>query len=131
LSTEHPFLSGRFKTDGATIFLDGIGEDETALLDLKYKQFAFREVLRTLFRDLDFEAGAVARWRPLDGKASIVIDPERSFGRPIATQSGVPTFVLDSAVKAEGSVRVVARQFEVSEAVVRDAQRFHAMLDAA
>lgn len=132
LSTDRPFLVGKFKTDGETIFLDGNSAlVKSELLDLKRNQYVIREVVQSQFRDLDCENEVVVRWRPFNGKPSIVVDPKRSFGRPVAEATGVPTEALVAAVAAEGSLRVVARQFEVSEAVVRDAIKFHQSLEAA
>lgn len=65
------------------------------------------------------------------GKDTIVIDPQRSFGQPIAAEYGVPTVALAEAVKSEGSVDHVARLYEVSPSVVRDAVRFQEYLMAA
>jgi len=122
---ERPFSTRRFRTDGRTIFLDSLhrsGAEE--LLDLKTKQYAFKQVLERSFKDLDLEGDAVARWRPFHGKPSIVIDPLRSFGQPVATNYGVPTAALAGAVEAEGSIERVARLYEVPPAVVRDAVDF-------
>lgn len=77
------------------------------------------------------EQDVVRRWRPFGGKDSIVVDPARSFGQPVAARFGVPTIVLAEAVEAEGSVARVAAVYEVDQAVVRDAVRFHAELAAA
>lgn len=132
LGTDRPFLEGKFKTDGETIFLDGNSElEKKELLDLKRNQYVIREVVQSQFRDLDSENEIVVRWRPFNGKPSIVIDPKRSFGRPIAEASGVPTAALAAAVNAERSVKLVSRQFEVPEAVVRDAVKFQQALEAA
>ena len=80
---------------------------------------------------LDIEGDIVVRWRPFQGRDSIVIDPRRAFGQPIAAISGVPTVALAEAVTAEGSTERVARLYEVPVAVVRDAVRFEASLQAA
>ena len=80
---------------------------------------------------LDIEADAVARWRPYHGKPTIVIDPKRAFGKPIASASGVPTVALSDAVKAEGSPERVARLYEVPVTIVRDAIGFEEALHAA
>ena len=101
------------------------------LLDLKNRQFAMKDIIERTFKDLDIEDDAVARWRPFNGKDSIVLDPARSFGEPIAAQSGVPTTALAEAVEAEGSEQRVAALYEVSEAVVRDAVKFEDYLKAA
>ncbi|MBE7186099.1 MAG: hypothetical protein INR68_17010 [Methylobacterium mesophilicum] len=128
----HPFSTRRFRTDGKTIFLESTRDSvEPELLDLKRRQLVFQRVFERSFRDLEIEADAVVRWRPFNGKASIVIDPRRSFGQPIAAASGVPTIALAQAVKSEGSVSRVAQLYEVAPLVVRDAVRFEESLLAA
>jgi uncharacterized protein (DUF433 family) len=130
---DHPFSTRRFRTDGKTIFLESARQvvDEREMLDLKRRQYVFGQVIERTFKDLDIETDAVARWRPFNGKNSIVVDPNRSFGQPIAADSGVPTIVLAQAVEAEGSQERVARLFEVSLAAVRDAVRFESTLGTA
>ncbi|MER8860598.1 hypothetical protein NKI09_23560 [Mesorhizobium sp. M0757] len=132
VNDERPFSTRRFQTDGRTIFLEGIERSgETKLLDLKRRQYVFRQVIERTFKDLDIEDDAVARWRPFNGKQSIVIDPHRSFGQPIASKYGVPTVALAQAVEAEGSVEKVARLFDVSATAVRDAMKFEESLQSA
>jgi uncharacterized protein (DUF433 family) len=129
---DRPFSTRRFKTDGRTIFLESLkhsGEEE--LLDLKKRQFVFKHVIERSFKDLDISDNVVTRWRPFNGKDSIVIDPTRAFGQPIATDFGVPTVTLADAVGIEGSVERVAKIYEVTASVVRDAVRFEESLIAA
>ncbi|MGE6741036.1 hypothetical protein ACQKGC_12240 [Allorhizobium pseudoryzae] len=126
---DRPFSTRRFQTDGRTIFLESIERAsaktaEANLLDLKKKQYVFKQIIEQTFKDLDIEDDAVARWRPFHGKKSIVIDPDRAFGQPIAFESGVPTVALADAVEAEGSAEEVARIFDVPVAIVRDAVQF-------
>jgi len=129
---DHPFSTQRFRTDGRTIFLESLDNlKDEKLLDLKKQQYVFKKIIERSFKDLDVEDGAVARWRPFRGKQSIVIDPERSFGQPIADRYGVPTVVLADAVKAEGSIAKAARVYEVTPAVIRDAVAFENGLAAA
>jgi uncharacterized protein (DUF433 family)/DNA-binding transcriptional MerR regulator len=129
---DRPFSTRRFRTDGRTIFLDSLRRSgETELLDLKKRQFTFKTVIEQTFRDLDIEDDAVSRWRPYRGKASIVIDPARAFGQPVATDFGVPTVALAEAVEAEGSQERVAFLYDVPLSVVRDAVKFEASLRAA
>lgn len=128
----HPFSTQRFQTDGRTIFLESIEKSEDSkILDLKKKQYAFRQIVQQTFKDLDIEDGIVKRWRPFRGKQSIVIDPERSFGQPIASGFGVPTVTLAEAVDAEGSIDRVAELYDVPASVVRDAVNFEESLRAA
>lgn len=128
---ERPFSTQRFRTDGRTIFLESArlsGNDE--LLDLKKRQYVIKDVIARTFKDLDIEDDSVSRWRPFNGKHSIVIDPKRSFGQPIAADSGVPTIALNEAVNAEGSIEKAARIFETDVAAVRDAVRYEKLLAA-
>ena len=81
-------------------------------------------------KDLEFDADVVARWFPLGHNQSIVIDPTRSFGRPISAASGVATEVLANAAKVEKSVERAAAVYEVSVSAVRDAVLFHNRLAA-
>jgi len=127
-----PFSTSRFQTDGKTIFLDSAEKaEDTQLLDLKKRQYVIKRIIERSFKDLDTDNNAVSRWRPFKGKSSIVIDPERAFGQPVAAQYGVPTIVLSQAVLAEGSVSAVARLYEVPANVVRDAVAYEKMLLAA
>jgi uncharacterized protein (DUF433 family)/DNA-binding transcriptional MerR regulator len=126
---DRPFSTNMFQTDGHTIFLDRIRQSgESELLDLKNRQYGFKQIFAKSFKDLDFAGDMVSRWRPFNGKASIVIDPKRAFGQPIATDFGVPTIALAEAVKAEGSVDRVAQLFELPSRIVRDAVAFEESL---
>lgn len=127
-----PFSTRRFKTDGRRIFLESLkANGESEVIDLKHGQYVIKSVIEQTFRDLDIEGDVVTRWRPFQGRSSIVIDPRRAFGQPIAAETGVPTVALADAVRAEGSAERVARLYEVPVAVVRDAVRFEEYLCAA
>lgn len=133
VESDHPFLTSRFRTDGRTIYLESLsrsGDEDSSLLDLRRHQYAFKKVIEQSFRDLDLEADEVTRWRPFRGKDTIVVDPERSFGKPIATEYGVPTAALSDALAAEGSAERVAALYEVSIEAVRDAAKFESELAA-
>lgn len=126
---DRPFSTRRFQTDGRTIFLDSLRQSgETEMLDLKRRQFVFKQVIERSFKDLDLSDDAVARWRPFNGKSSIVIDPTRAFGQPIVTDFGIPTVVLAEAAESEGSAERAAMIFDVPAPVVRDAVKFEESL---
>lgn len=132
MHTDRPFSSGRFRTDGRTIFLESLATaEEPKLLDLKEKQYVFKQVVEQSFKDLDLQGDIVTGWRPYRGKGSIVVDPNRSFGQPVASATGVPTIALAEAARAEGSITRVAAIYEVEKSVVQDAVRFHEELTAA
>jgi uncharacterized protein (DUF433 family) len=128
-----PFSTRRFRTDGKTIFFeitDGVREGE--LVDLKRRQNVFHRIVEPSLHDLEFDADVLARWYPLGmSRKSIVIDPGRSFGRPIVGDGGVPTETILRAVEAEeGSSERVARLYELPLGAVRDAINFEKQLAA-
>lgn len=134
VDNDRPFSTSRFRTDGRTIFLESIereADSDAKLLDLKRHQYAFSKVLERSFKDLDLEGNEVTRWRPYKGRDTVVIDPQRAFGQPIAADFGVPTIALAEAVEAEGSAERVAAMYEVSIEAVRDAVKFEQELRAA
>lgn len=130
VESDRPFSTSKFRTDGRTIFLESLQRmpEEARLLDLKRHQYVFRRVIEQSFKDLDIEDSEVTRWRPYKGRDSIVVDPARSFGQPIAAESGVPTQVLSESADAEGSPERAAALFEVPLEVVRDAIKFESEL---
>ena len=131
LGVDHPLSTRRFRTDGRTIFLEILNEDGTSsLIDLLRSQYAFRQIIEPSLKNVEFDsAGAPARWWPLGRDARIVVDPAKSFGRPIETASGVPAELLANAVQAEGSAEAAARAWEVPVASVRRALAFRDRLD--
>lgn len=143
---ERPFSTRQFHTDGRTIFFEFVDqatddavdggnasarEDRGSIVDLKKRQYVFTSVIAQTFKDLDLDDHVVVRWRPFRGKDTIVIDPQRAFGQPIAANFGVPTSTLADAVRAEGSVRRVAFLFDVPNSIVRDAMNFEGELAVA
>jgi uncharacterized protein (DUF433 family) len=71
---------------------------------------------------LDFnDLHEAERWWPLGKERSVVIDPERSFGAPIASRSGVPTQILHGAFQSARSYKFVANWYAVDAKEVRDA----------
>ena len=126
-----PFSTQKFRTDGKTIFLEITdGLKDPRLLDLRRRQGVFRSIVAPTFKDLEFDAEAVARWFPLgNASRSIVVDPDRSFGRPIAGY-GVPTETIRNAIEAEGDEERVARLYDLPMSAVRQAASFERLLAA-
>jgi uncharacterized protein (DUF433 family) len=131
-NASHPFCTHRFVTDGREIFAELQRETgETALIDIIERQRVFADFLRPFIKDLEFahERGVV-RWWPIADRKTIVLDPERNFGRPIIAKNGVPTDVLAKAAHATASVSEVARWFELREVEIQDAVEFEQRLAA-
>ncbi|MCW5714800.1 MAG: hypothetical protein KIT43_09845 [Bauldia sp.] len=125
-SDEHPLSTTWLKTDGRTVFLEVIQDDGSArLIDLFKSQYAFRDVIAPSFKDVDFDdVGIPQRWWPAGKSAGVLVDPKRSFGRPIEATSFVPVEVLASAAIAEGSEARAAKAWGVPSSSVARAVRF-------
>jgi uncharacterized protein (DUF433 family) len=128
LKTHYPFGSLVFKSDGARVF----AELEKGGRLLRDGQFAFGVVFApSLFAELEYEAGQVVRWRPSSGSNVVVLDPRRSFGKPLLDAFDVQTRVVAAAVEAEGSAARVADWYEIPLQAVRTAVTYERQLLAA
>ncbi len=130
---DHPFTRTRFLTDGQWIFAETVEETgETKLLNLARSQYAFQDVIKpSLYKSVQFsDDGDAVSWFPLWPKKQVLVDPRRSFGRPIVAHGGVPTEALAQAVQAEGSEQRVARWYDVPVEAVKAAVAFEGDLAA-
>lgn len=130
----YPFSSLKFKTDGKNILAE-IAEDreeKSRIFDLLTGQYLLEIVFDRLYGGLEYSSfDELLRWWPLGKERNVVLDPRRSFGKPIVSRGGVPTAVLAGAYAAEGSVEAVAGWYEVSLDAVRDAVEYERELRAA
>lgn len=131
MSSDHPFSTASFRTDGRAIFLE-LQDDgsEPLLVDILKEQYAFKKIIEPSFKNLDFSGGEAVRWWPLSRQRSVVLDPTIAFGQPISSPSGVPTLALANAVKTEGTVQRAAAAFRVGSDEVKDAVEFEMRLAA-
>ncbi|MER9306548.1 hypothetical protein NKJ06_23910 [Mesorhizobium sp. M0293] len=130
LAHPHPFATRIvFQTDGRRIVAAITRKHGIELVyeDLKTKNFEIPSLLMpSLKEDVVFDPeGNMVAWYPRKGTApNVIVHPRFSFGRPILQESHIPTERLAHAVKVEGSVSVVADQFEISEKQVSEAVSF-------
>ena len=133
----HPFALKRFHTDGKRIFADlqqrrsEDGAGESVLLEMARGQMVIEDVARPFFRQMEYDGEEVLRLRPLGPKTRVVLDPGRSFGKPIDEPSGVPTFVLYQMVRGGESKERVAWWHNVDTEAVSAAIEFESSLDKA
>jgi uncharacterized protein (DUF433 family)/DNA-binding transcriptional MerR regulator len=123
LDETYPLSSVKFKTDGRRVLAQVVDnpDERGYIFDLETGQYLFEFVLEYLYDALEYsELDELVRWWPLGKNRHVLVDPRRSFGRPIVTE-GVPTAILAGSFKAEGSVEAVAKWFEVSTESVQDA----------
>lgn len=134
MGENRPLSTARFRTDGRDIFFQVVETDENGdqrerLLNLFRRQYEFRQIIEPLLKTVEFDdQGIPSSWWPLGRRASIVVDPGRSFGQPIDSASSVPTAILAMAGRREG-VAAAAQAYEVSAASVRHAIRFEATME--
>ena len=135
LKTDHPFASGSFKTDGKTIFAEALNQSakEGALLDLKNRQFAFRDIIKpSLYDGIEYNGREAVKWYTGKTNSVVVLDPTRQFGSPIVEDTGVPTDVLFASYLAEGAtpqaIKLTAASYGVAPKHVEAAVRFEQTL---
>jgi len=127
LKTTHPFCSNRISTDGKNILMRQAKEDgDEALLNLVTQQREFKRIVQD-FLKVEFSGDDIVWW-PLGKGRQIIVDPRRNFGQPTVAKSGVPAITLARSVKANSSVDVVARWYEVQRDEVCDAVEFEELL---
>jgi len=129
---EHPFCTRRFVTDGRQI-MEEISRDAlgVAYEEVLQGQRVFRQVIEPFLRELEFaENDQLVRWWPLGTSRAVVLDPNRHFGQPITSRSGVLTEILYTASKAGQTVQEIADWYDVDPVAVRDAIEFERALVA-
>jgi uncharacterized protein (DUF433 family) len=125
-----PFSTKRFKTDGRGILTEIMAKGKMrSVLDVGAGQLGFWPIIAPFYRELEFDREEVSRWWP-SANRSVVIDPERSFGKPIIAREGIPTQVLYQAYLAEGSLESVASWYGVRKGSVKAAVDFEVRLAA-
>ena len=125
--TPYPFSYLELYTDGKYIFL----QDKGDLLEPLGGQLQFENIIRQSLKDVDFEIKKPVRWWIEGQDKGILVDPTRSFGKPIDNITGIPTSVLYRAWKVnDESEEIVADDFFIAPEVVRRACEFETSLRA-
>ncbi|MDE3028977.1 MAG: hypothetical protein KGH84_11320, partial [Paracoccaceae bacterium] len=90
-----PLSTMEFRTDGEEILMEAIEQDGefVSLSKRRPGQKVFAEIVKQSLRDLEYEDGIAARWRPSVAQ-SVILDPTRQFGAPILDEYGVSTTTL-------------------------------------
>lgn len=123
---DRPLIQEQFKTDGVNLFVEHLGQ----LIDASAQgQLVLPEVLAHLER-IDWEQHLAARIYPftrldaqLNAPRSIVIDPNRSFGRPILDLVGVTTATIAERYKAGDSIELLVKDYDASQTDIEEAIR--------
>jgi uncharacterized protein (DUF433 family) len=129
--TDHPFATNkRFRTDGKAIFMESVEtDDERRIINLMNDNFAMGPIIEaSLFDSILYADDLAYRWHPMPSLPLIVLDPRYSFGRPVVDGAWIPTDTLFAAFQAEGSIGLVAGDFELEEDAVNQAIAFEERL---
>lgn len=117
-NTPYPLATKRFINDGRDVLLREGEEWKHALTGQLQAYLA--NVARELIHTGDF----ASEWRPLGPERTVVLHPDRSFGKPIDDLSGAHTYVLAQALLAGQSPDEIAWWFGTSKESVLDAVEF-------
>jgi uncharacterized protein (DUF433 family) len=126
LRVTHPLARQEFKTDGVELFVEHLG----ALLNVSREgQRSIREAFGDRLERVEYEAGFAARLYPWirpnqkDQPRLVVIDPRRSFGRPVLASSGVPVEAVKERFQGGESFTDLAEDFGVGVDAIEEALR--------
>lgn len=130
---DYPFAVKRFDTDGRNIFatLTSSETDRELVEELQHGQLVFNTIVKPFFKKLEYRGESdVERFWPLEKSGRVVIDPARRFGKPIDSETAVPTSAIFQAVTAGGGqdVQSVANWFDIPLEAVQAAVRFERSL---
>ncbi|MBR7070373.1 MAG: DUF433 domain-containing protein [Oxalobacter sp.] len=133
---DYPLINKRFHTDGKNIFSEAIGktgDSIDALLDLKKRQLVLDDIIRpSLDKGIVYAPNSdnVILWYP-DRRLyrGVVLDPKRSFGKPIIDSVGIKTSTLYGTFLAEEDKRTVAKIYDVPISAVNAAIKYEEGLD--
>lgn len=125
--TRRPLAEEQFETDGADLFVEKYG----ALVGVSQEgQLQMREMIRDRLRRVRRDPQGLPEKIILfpaegggEGRADVVIDPTRSFGRPVLDGLGVRTVSVYERFMAGDDIEVLAREYSVPPQAIQDAIR--------
>lgn len=125
--SRRPLAEEQFETDGADLFVEKYG----ALVGVSQEgQLQMRELIRDRLKRVHRDPKGLPEKIILfpavgvgEGRADVVIDPKRSFGRPVLDGLGVRTTVVFERFMAGDNIELLARDYEVPAQAVQDAIR--------
>lgn len=123
---ERPLIQEKFRTNGVTLFVERLGK----LIDAANPDQTLLPTLTQYLDRIEWEDEFAARLYPFTRSArdstaprAIVIDPSRSFGRPLLDRLGVTTNVIAERYKAGDSIAKLVEEYGGQEADIEEAIR--------
>lgn len=130
---DHPFGRKKIFTDGHHIFIETADADgDVQMIELVtrlLRQHTMPRVLRPYLKRLEYDPVTLlaSQWNI---HAGVVIDPRRSYGKPIVNAVGMPTAILSTAYEANAkNAEVVAEWYDIRPRHVMTAVQFERHLN--
>jgi uncharacterized protein (DUF433 family) len=125
-----PLIQKDFRTDGVRLFVKKLGR----LIDVVDPQQALLPgVMDNYLKRIDWENELAARLYPFtrtqivsSAPRSVVIDPQRSFGRPVVARLGVTTSIIFERYQAGDARQRLADEYGATEEEIDEAIRCEA-----
>jgi uncharacterized protein (DUF433 family) len=136
LNHPHPFATKTvFMTDKRKIVTRIVRDNGVDhIYDLKTKNYEMEDVvMQSLERDMVYDpSGNASIWYPRRAICpSVVVNPCRSFGRPVLKESSIPTEIIAQTFAVEKNLETVSLMFDISEQQVSEAIKFELSLRVA
>jgi uncharacterized protein (DUF433 family) len=128
LKSDFPFAEYKFKRYGKSLFTEFKGEGRHRLFKANQGgQLVWEELVGPLLEEFDYEhEGIAVRWHVGGTGSPIIIDPRISFGAP--SVGGTPTWIIKGRFDAGESDSVIAEDFNIHVAAVREALKFEGVI---
>ncbi len=137
IGLRHALASDRLYTDGAEVLFD-YGRDTSEeiiaqLVVVRNQQRVFAPIVEQYLRHITYgpDHWATRVRLPAYEKTPVIVDPKRSFGRPVIQRVRVPVEELVDRWWAGDSIHVLADDFGLQEPEVEDVIRVATRLPAA
>jgi len=123
---QRPLIQEQFRTDGVRLFVERLGK----VVDTSRPEQGLLPLLTEYLDRIEWEDEFAARLYPFtrivrdkDAPRAIMIDPTRSFGRPVLDRLGVTTNVIAERYKAGDSIVKLLEEYGGSQTDIEEAIR--------
>jgi uncharacterized protein (DUF433 family) len=122
---KHPLLNPKMQTDGVDLFWKWA---QTENLN-REGQYAIKEILDAHLKRVSWAGGnpvrlfPFRRWNETEEETPVMIDPTISFGRPVLTDTGVPTAIVAERFQGGEKIPDLAEDYGVTPELIEEALR--------
>lgn len=123
LNTQHPFSSGKIRTDSKSLVF------KEACEDVFSGQLNSEDLIEQSLLDVDFgDDDTPSKWWANGRNKGIVLDPQRHFGRPIHDETGITTNAIYLRYLVTENDQDTADYFDIDLSAVTNACAFETRL---